>query len=101
MSDPANAEAQPVPAIENEKTLCSCGKMISKKNLAVHQKTSIHLKAVQPKDEKKEEGGGKLKAVIEQMNEKLDYITDLLDDLADELLMDEDEEEQNEAPQTN
>ncbi len=98
------------PIKSNEKITCSCGKVVMKKNMPVHELTNHHMnfikettKIAEPKEtskvpEKKTDVGIKIKSEFEALNTKLDELYDCVMDIYD-FLMPEDIGEENIAPE--
>jgi hypothetical protein len=72
-SEPINKEK-----VADEKVMCECKKEILKRNLATHQKSKQHLKAMGVKEEPLP-----LNEQLKLMDDKLVTIMDVLDEMLD------------------
>jgi hypothetical protein len=96
VQDPVVQPTEPIPSTEEKvdktKQLCSCGKLISRKNMATHLRTGAHTKDTKVeaqvvfesvKESKKEaaDGGLKIKQRFDSIDQKLDVLFDMVADL--------------------
>jgi len=72
---------------KNEKVLCECGSMISKKNIGTHSQTKKHLKGL---EQKKDQGTEQVKTAVDlsQPATKQD-LKDLFESLVEFLRLDQ------------
>jgi hypothetical protein len=93
------------PTKSNEKIACDCGKIVMRKNIAVHEATAHHKRAMkelkakdEPKPSKtvKTESTLKIKQEFDNINEKLGELLDAVLDIYDVLIPPEEDEEENE-----